>query len=418
VTSGDKLGPYEILSLLGAGGMGEVYRARDSRLGRDVALKVLPSAFAHDAERMARFRREAQVLASLNHPNIAAIYGLEESGDQHALVMELVEGPTLAERLGAKGAGFVASQGPPKRAPLPIDDSLHIARQMAEGLEYAHEKGTVHRDLKPANVKLTPEGGAKILDFGLAKAFNLQDSASHLDPSNSPTISGAATQAGVILGTAAYMSPEQAKGKPVDRRADIWAFGCLLYEMLTGRPAFDGETTTELLAAVIRGEPDWDALPATTPPKVRELLRRCLVKDPKQRLQAIGEARIAVEETLTGDVGAGLVPALGRPQEPLPRPRSRPLVWGIAVGLALALGLPALLVLGGRVAHFLVAELRSGEVGVLGCGSAVAGLSELLAHQVEHEHGVDHPDRGRRSPGPGRTRTRSARCGRARGSRR
>jgi serine/threonine protein kinase len=235
--SGTTLGPYEIVSPLGAGGMGEVYRAHDARLGRDVALKVLPEAFAADAERMARFEREAKVLASLNHPSIAAIYGLEESSKVRALVMELVEGSTLAERI--------------QRAPLALDEALAIARNVAEGLEYAHDRGVIHRDLKPANVKLTPEGQAKILDFGLAKALD-PGGATAVDPSNSPTVTGLATQPGIILGTAAYMSPEQAKGRSVDRRADVWAFGCVLYEMLTGKRAFDGETTSDVLTAVIR----------------------------------------------------------------------------------------------------------------------------------------------------------------------
>ena len=208
-----RLGPYEIVAPLGAGGMGEVYRARDTKLGREVALKVLPEAFAADAERMARFEREAKVLASLNHPNIASIYGFEDSSGVHALAMELVEGPTLADRI-AKG-------------PIPLDEALHTAKQIAEGLEYAHERGIIHRDLKPANIKVTPEGVVKLLDFGLAKALSGDTAAS--DPSTSPTLSHLATQAGIILGTAAYMAPEQAKGKPVDRRADIWAFGCVLY---------------------------------------------------------------------------------------------------------------------------------------------------------------------------------------------
>ncbi len=231
-------------SPLGAGGMGEVYRARDARLGRDVALKVLPEAFAADAERMARSEREAKVLASLNHPNIAAIYGLEESNSVRALVLELVDGPTLAERI---------AQGP-----IPIEEALPIAKQICNGLEYAHERAIIHRDLKPANVKITPEGSVKLLDFGLAKA--LEGEAVAGDILTSPTISHLATQAGIILGTAAYMSPEQAKGKAVDRRADIWGFGCLLYEMLTGKPAFGGEAVTETLATVIRDEPDWSTL--------------------------------------------------------------------------------------------------------------------------------------------------------------
>src|SRR5487761_574801 len=249
LTSSDRLGPYEILAAIGAGGMGEVYRARDSKLGRDVALKVLPEAFARDAERMARFQREAKSLASLNHPNIASIYGLEDSGATHALVMELVEGPTLADRI--------------KSAAIPLDETLPIAKQIAEGLEYAHERSIVHRDLKPSNIKLAANDAVKILDFGLAKA--LEGDISAADISSSPTISRMATQAGIILGTAAYMSPEQAKGKSVDRRTDIWAFGCVLYEMLTGRMAFSGETVTDTLAAVIKSEPDWSPLPAGTP---------------------------------------------------------------------------------------------------------------------------------------------------------
>jgi serine/threonine-protein kinase len=239
------LGPYEILSLLGIGGMGEVYRARDTKLNREVAVKVLSEAFAKDAERMARFQREAQVLASLNHPNIATIHGLEDTGSTRALVMELVEGPTLADRIA--------------RGPIKCEEALPIAKQIAEALEYAHERGIVHRDLKPANVKVTAEGTVKILDFGLAKALESEACQTHL--ANSPTIGVAATQAGVILGTAAYMSPEQAKGKAVDRRADIWAFGCVLYEMLSGKRAFDGETTTDVLAAVVTKEPDWSLCP-------------------------------------------------------------------------------------------------------------------------------------------------------------
>jgi eukaryotic-like serine/threonine-protein kinase len=284
LATGSRLGPYEILALVGSGGMGEVYRARDAKLGRDVALKVLPEAFARDAERMARFQREAKVLASLNHPNIATIHGLEDSGATHALVMELVEGPTLADRI--------------KSGPIPISEALPIAKQICEALEYAHERGIVHRDLKPANVKVTNDDAVKVLDFGLAKA--LEGDASSIDIANSPTVSRMATQAGVLLGTAAYMSPEQAKGKAVDRRADIWAFGCVLYEMLTGQMAFRGESVTDTLAAVIRAEPDWSRLPAGTPIRVRVLLQRCLQKDPKQRLRDIGDARISLDEVLAG----------------------------------------------------------------------------------------------------------------------
>jgi len=261
--------------------MGEVYRATDAKLGRDVALKLLPEAFASDGERMARFQREAQVLASLNHPNIATIHGLEEAGGIRCLVLELVEGPTLAERI--------------KQGALPLEEALPIARQIAEALEYAHEKAIIHRDLKPANIKLTPDGKVKVLDFGLAKALG-GDSAAQ-DNSNSPTFSLAATEAGMILGTAAYMSPEQARGRVVDRRGDIWSFGVVLYEMLAGRRAFPGEDASETMAMVIREQPDWTPLPAGTPRRIRELLRRCLAKVPQQRLQAIGDARLEIEET-------------------------------------------------------------------------------------------------------------------------
>src|SRR6266436_6576564 len=289
LTSGTRLGPYEILSALGAGGMGEVYRACDTKLSRNVALKVLPEAFVRDPDRMARFEREAKLLASLNHPNIASIYGLEDSDHIRALVMELVEGPTLAGRI--------------QQGAIAIDEVLSIAKHISEALEYAHERGIIHRDLKPANIKLTSNDNlgtnnvVKILDFGLAKA--LEGDAALSDIGDSPTFSGLATQSGIILGTAAYMSPEQAKGKPVDRRTDIWAFGCVLYEMLTGQMAFRGETNTDILAAVLKEEPDWSHLPAATPPQVRSLLHRCLKKDMKQRLQAIGDARIVLEEVLT-----------------------------------------------------------------------------------------------------------------------
>jgi len=282
LSAGARLGPYEILAPLGAGGMGEVYRARDTRLGREAALKVLPESFARDAERMARFEREAQVLAALNHPNIATVHGLEESTEARALVMELVEGPTLADRVA--------------HGPIPIEEALPIARQIAEALEYAHERGIVHRDLKPANVKLTPDGVVKILDFGLAKAVAGDASSSNVNAS--PTLSLAATQAGIILGTAAYMAPEQARGKPVDRRADIWAFGCVLYEMLAGRRAFDGESVSDILAAVLKTEIDWNALPETTPRSIRAILLRCLDKDARRRLRDIGEARIAIEDAI------------------------------------------------------------------------------------------------------------------------
>ena len=317
LAAGIKLGPYEVVAPLGAGGMGVVYRAKDTKLGRDVAIKVLPEAFARDATRMGRFEREAKVLAALNHPHIAAIYGQEESDSRRALVMELVEGPTLAERI--------------KKGAQTLEEALPIAKQIAEALEYAHEKGIVHRDLKPSNVKVTADGQVKVLDFGLAKALEGETSEEELQ--NSPTLSAAATRAGMLLGTAAYMSPEQARGKRVDRRADIWAFGCVLYEMLTGRDAFGGETTSDILAGVIRAEPDWGLLPDSVPPRIRELLRRCLEKDPKQRLQAIGDARISIDETLAGSTAAEM-PGVTSPTH---RFSSGGKVWAFAV-LGLVLG--------------------------------------------------------------------------------
>jgi len=325
LTSGSCLGPYEILAPLGAGGMGEVYRARDAKLGREAALKVLPEAFARDAESMARFQREAKVLASLNHPNIATIYGLEDSGGIHALVMELVEGPTLADRV--------------RSGPIQIDESLRIAKQICEALEYAHERGIVHRDLKPANVKVKNNDAVKILDFGLAKA--IRGDAVSTEDSTSRTISQMATRAGTLLGTPAYMSPEQAAGKTVDRRADIWAFGCVLYEMLTGKKTFHGESVADTLAAVIRAEPDWTQLPAATPRQVRMLLQRCLQKDSKQRLQAIGEARISLDAVLSGLPDAALA---GAPAVTIPRWRGA-LPWALAcVAILAALALLLILI--------------------------------------------------------------------------
>jgi serine/threonine protein kinase len=278
LTPGTRLDAYEIQSALGAGGMGEVYRARDTKLDRDVAIKILPEAFAHDPERVARFEREAKTLAALNHPNIGAIYGLEEYTDVasglsrtgRALILELVEGPTLADRI-AQGR-------------IPVAEGLPIARQIAEALEAAHEHGIVHRDLKPANIKVRDDGTVKVLDFGLAKltqAAGPGPQASEMTAS--PTLSLAATHAGVILGTAAYMAPEQAKGKPADTRSDLWAFGCVLYEMLTGRRVFDGDDLTEILGAVVRLEPDWSVLPADVPSSVRTLLQTCLTKDRRKR---------------------------------------------------------------------------------------------------------------------------------------
>jgi Tol biopolymer transport system component/tRNA A-37 threonylcarbamoyl transferase component Bud32 len=288
VLSGMRLGPYEMGVALGSGGMGEVYRARDTKLGREAAIKVLPPAFAEDAERLARFRREAQILASLSHPNVAAIYGLEESEGLVALAMELVPGEDLSERLA--------------RGPLPVDEALAVARQIAEALEEAHGKGVVHRDLKPANVKLTPDGKVKVLDFGLAKALSGEASTSldSSDSSRSPTMTRQGTQAGMILGTAAYMSPEQARGKPVDKRADVWSFGVVLWELLAGKRLFAGETVSDTLAAVLRADPEWSLLPPGLPAPVGDLLRRCLERDPRRRLHDVADARIVIEDVLEG----------------------------------------------------------------------------------------------------------------------
>ncbi len=308
--SGTTFGVYEVGALVGVGGMGEVYRARDTRLGRDVAIKVLPAAFSTDPERIARFQREAMTLAAMNHPNIAAIHGLDEHQGITALVLELVEGPTLAERIS--------------HGPIPLDDALAIATQVVDALEAAHEKGIIHRDLKPANIKVRADGAVKVLDFGLAKAIAPATAPS--SASLSPTITTPAmTQAGVILGSAAYMSPEQARGKPVDRRTDIWAFGCVLFEMLTGKRAFDAEDVSLTLAEVMKSDPDWRALPAL-PPAIEMCLRRCLKKDPRLRLRDIGEARLALDGTLDAD----LVKSSARVSQAGRRGWRFALPWGVA----------------------------------------------------------------------------------------
>ena len=297
---GTRVGPYEVVGSIGAGGMGEVCRARDTKLNREVALKVLPDAFAADPDRMSRFQREAQLLAALNHPNIAAIYGLEDEGSHRAIVMELVEGQTLA-------------------GPLPLADALPLARQITEAIEYAHDRGIIHRDLKPANIKVTPDGSVKVLDFGLAKAMDdSTDPVTNVLATMSPTLSLAATHAGVILGTAAYMAPEQAKGKPADRRSDIWSFGVVLYEMLTGAPMFGGDSVPETLASVMRDQITFGKLPDDTPPAIRRLVARCLERDPRRRLQSIGEARIVLEDAIAG--------ATGEESRPLPA-ATRPARW-------------------------------------------------------------------------------------------
>jgi serine/threonine protein kinase len=345
ITPGSRLGPYAVVAPIGAGGMGEVYRARDTKLNRDVAIKVLPAAFSINPDRIARFNREAQLLAALNHPNIAAIYGLEESSGVRALVLELVEGPTLANRI-AQGA-------------MPVDEALHVAQQIAEALEAAHEQGVIHRDLKPANVKLRPDGVVKVLDFGLAKALDSSTGAAFADAPRTPTPEGAdqdvddlpteaghATHVGAILGTAAYMAPEQAMGKPVDRRADIWGFGILLFEMLSGRKAYSGDTRAATLAQVIERDVDWHMLPAALPPTIVALLGRCLTKDSRKRLQAIGEARLAIEQALTEAASRSSSPKENTPVAPrVRRPVSRQLAWfltaAVVLGaLAFALGRP------------------------------------------------------------------------------
>ena len=280
--TGTRLSHYEITSQLGKGGMGEVYRATDTKLGRDVAIKVLPEEFVRDAERVARFQREAKLLASLNHPNIAAIHGLEEVDGSNFLVMELVEGSTLDSRI--------------KAGPIPVEEALKLALQIAEALEAAHEKGVIHRDLKPANIKVTPEGKVKVLDFGLAKAF--AGGQADLNLSNSPTLSVAATRQGMVLGTAAYMSPEQARGKEVDRRSDIWAFGCVLYEMLTGKQTWTGDTVTDIIAAALTKDPDFEILPANLHPGIKRLLSRCLQKDPQKRLRDAADAALEIEDAI------------------------------------------------------------------------------------------------------------------------
>ncbi|HEX2344885.1 MAG TPA: protein kinase [Vicinamibacterales bacterium] len=335
LTAGTRLGPYEILSALGAGGMGEVYRARDTKLNRDVALKVLPPAFTADADRVARFEREARVLASLNHPRIGSIYGLEDTGSGPALVLELVEGDTLDDRV--------------RRGPLPLPEALAIAQQIADALDAAHASGIIHRDLKPSNIKLKVSGAppprtedgrlerrlsaadgadyeVKVLDFGLARALAAEPS--EPDPSKSPTMT-AGTIAGVVLGTAGYMSPEQARGRPVDKRTDVWAFGCVLFEMLTGSSAFGRETVTDTIAAVVSAEPEWTSLPAGTPDGIRRLLTRCLQKDARRRLHDIADARIEIEDARAAPAAPASVPA--------PRRWTRAAILALALGIATAL---------------------------------------------------------------------------------
>ena len=313
------LSHYRLDGPIGAGGMGEVWRATDTTLDRSVAIKILPAVFAEDPHRLARFEREAKLLASLNHPNIAVIHGMHHADGIHFLVMELVEGGNLAQRI--------------ERGALPVDEAVAIARQVAEALEAAHDSGVIHRDLKPANIQIAPDGKVKVLDFGLAKAFDPETGSAPSALSHSPTMTAASTLAGTILGTAAYMSPEQARGKPVDRRADVWAFGCVLFEMLAGRRVFDGETVSDTLAGILKTEPDWSALPATAPAGIRGLMRRCLIKDPRQRLQAMGDARIAIDEALAAPSPGDAATPAARPAAGA-RARERA-VWFAATALAL-----------------------------------------------------------------------------------
>ena len=327
LSAGDRLGPFQITGLIGEGGMGQVYRARDAKLGRDVAIKVLPDAFARDAERLARFRREAQALAALNDSHIAQIYHLEEADGRAALVMEFVDGKTIADMVHGR--------------PLDPDEALRYAAEIAAGLETAHEKGIVHRDLKPANVKVTTEGRVKILDFGLAKAMGSGGS-EDVQLANSPTLTARATEAGMILGTAAYMSPEQARGKALDKRTDIWAFGCVLFEMLTGRRTFEGDTVSDTLASVLRSDPDWSALPAAVPPHVRALLGRCLERDVTRRLRDIGEARLALSGAAPPATATIQVPAFQIAAPAVASRQTRPWLW-MATTVALLIALAAVL---------------------------------------------------------------------------
>jgi len=354
--AGVRLGSYEIVGELGAGGMGEVYRARDSRLQRDVAIKILPAAFTADADRLARFEREARVLAALNHSNIAAIYGIEEGPAEagrhvRALILELVEGETLADRIA--------------RGPVPVADALAIARQIAEALEAAHVKGIVHRDLKPANIKITPGGVVKVLDFGLAKAVAVEGAAS--DVSQVPTVTDVRTQVGLIAGTPAYMSPEQARGLAVDKRTDIWAFGCVLFEMLTGKQPFAGEDVPDTLAFVLTKEPQWDALPRETPPLVGHLLQRCLEKDRQKRIADVSTALFALDEAKAP------VTPIRAPVRPVP-------VWRRLVTYSA----PALIV-GLAVAGGLWLAMRPDPPPVLRLAIATAPASALTISSIDRD---------------------------------
>ena len=366
--AGSTLGAYKILNPLGAGGMGEVYRARDTTLNRDVAIKVLPATIANQPDRVGRFTREAQLLAALNHPNIAAIYGVEHAGASLALVLEYVDGDTLADRIN--------------RGPMPLADVLDVALQICRAIEAAHEKGVIHRDLKPANVKLTTTGSVKVLDFGLAKALE-QDATQTQNLSQSPTLSIAATSAGVLLGTVGYMAPEQARGTAVDRRADVWAFGVVLFEMLSGRPVFEGQTVADTIANLLQREPDWNQLPPAAPAALRKLVKRCLTKNPRDRLQAIGDARLALEEIIAD-------PSAQQADEPGSSPRwKKVLPWAVLAGSA------PLFVLAGYLVRP-SATLPEASVSQF----EVTLPSQVLAHNFRH--GVSLSPDGRRMAWIGR----------------
>jgi len=367
---GDRLAHYTLVRKIGEGGMGVVYEAQDSRLGRNVAIKVLPAVLAQSPERLARFEREAKVLASLNDPGIAAIYGLEEAAGTRFLVLELVPGETLAGRLA--------------RGPIPVTEALGLCRQVAAALEGAHERGVVHRDLKPANVAVTPDGQVKLLDFGLAKAFEVESVSG--DRSQSPTVTSAGTATNVILGTAAYMSPEQARGRPVDRRSDIWSFGCLLYELLTGRQAFAGETVTDCLARILEREPEWAALPASTPPWIVDLLKRCLRKEQKARLRDIGDARIAIEEGLAGAGAAAAGAGIGAPGEAPSAAGQAPARRGTAL---LVIGVAVAAAVAGIALGRMGPGIGAGRVGAGAGGGRGAGGPEITgAARVTHDPGI------------------------------
>jgi len=328
IEPGQSLAHYRLVEKIGEGGMGVVWKAVDTTLDREVAIKILPEQLARETERLARFEREAKLLASLNHANIAAVYGLHEADGLRFIAMELVAGVDLSQRL--------------EHGPLPVDEALAAAQLIAQALEAAHENGTIHRDLKPANVKLAPDGAVKVLDFGLAKAFEPETAAGSASMSRSPTMTSAGSVAGMILGTASYMSPEQARGKPVDRRADVWAFGCVLYELLTAKRPFEGETVTDVLARVVQSEPDWDALPADTPPRIRALLKRCLRKDALRRLRDAGDARVEIEDVLSGE-GDPLMTATGAATS-APRRSLWPLALVLVSAVILAVTLTALFI--------------------------------------------------------------------------